>query len=82
MGQESRQEDGELRCAAVREIETMSQSSSPTSSSLTIFAGIGLSVVDDTADGMRQPGARVFLSEMASALLLEVLHVVGEIGPP
>ena len=80
MGQESRQdswqEDGELRFAAVR------QSSNPTSSSLTIFAGIGLSVVDDTADDMRQPGARVFLSEMASALLLEVLHVVGEIGPP
>ena len=32
----------------------MNQSSNPTSSSLTMFAGIGLSVVDDTADGMRQ----------------------------
>ena len=62
----------------------MNQSSNPTSSSLTMFAGIGLSVVDDTADGMRQPGARVFLSGKALAPppSLVVPRSAGSIGPP
>ena len=34
----------------------MNQSSNPTSSSLTMFAGIGLSVVDETIDGIRKSG--------------------------